>query len=181
MFRSGPLVPIVCVVSFATCSARCDYSFDEAQWEAQLGYGLGGSLRPQTHPPEFRHHLDLAIAAGAGEVEPRPLGCWLCSAPTQGPLLGLSGTWGFGASPSTLMLDGGWGQTDPIAAFGLFLEGGVRLDQGTAALVGTRAHVHLAIFEVGVRNWVSLEGDPDVTLFLVVGVGRNSETDGVGL
>ena len=79
---------------------------------------------------------------------------------------------GFGAYPTYLLADAGYGRSMFYLAGGAFVEAGARLGEQKAPVVGLRANADLVLLNVGVRLLGSLERRPEVGLWLIAGLGR---------
>jgi hypothetical protein len=139
-----------------------------------LAYGVGGAFAPPERDRGFRHHLDLAAAVGSGYRESCGTGNSIvgCFDPITGWLFGASSLLGFGAYPSYVLADVGYGDNRGMVAFGGFLELGARVAPSRAPAVGVRTNVDVLLLNVGARVFTTLEHAPDLGLWLTVGIGR---------
>ncbi|MBN1605112.1 MAG: hypothetical protein JW940_00690 [Polyangiaceae bacterium] len=139
-----------------------------------VAYGIGGAFAPRELGRGFRHHLDLAAALGSGTRGYCGGGNSFvgCFDPITGWLFGASALLGFGACPSYVLADAGYGHNGGYGAIGAFLDLGARVAPSRALAIGTRANVDLLLLNVGVRTLTTVERSPEVGLWLTLGIGR---------
>lgn len=173
--------------AIATCRATCHDGFTcsnetacenylgyrrEINWGAHLGYGIGGSVLAGAVESGFRHHLELVGVIGPGKQR-LSLGNSITGSMDNiaGPLFGVSGLLGLGASPNYALIEGGYGSGLLVGAGG-FLGVGARLSAGRTPVVGLRLNADFIFFNLGLRALVSFESNPDLLVCFTVGVGR---------
>jgi hypothetical protein len=139
---------------------------------AHLNYGVGGSVLPGAVERGFRHHLELVGAIGPGKQH-LSLGNSITGSMDNisGPLFGVSGLLGLGASPNYALIEGGYGSGLLVGA-GAFLGVGARLSAGRTPVVGLRLNADFIFFNLGLRTLVSFESNPDLLVCFTIGVGR---------
>jgi hypothetical protein len=158
----------------ATLQARAQEERHTLNGGGHVAYGIGGAFAPRRLDRGFRHHLDLAASLGSGTRESCGTGNSIvgCFDPITGWLFGASSLLGFGAYPSYLLADVGYGDNRGLGAAAAFVELGARVAPSRALAIGARANVDLFLFNVGARVLGTAERSPEVGLWLTVGIGR---------
>jgi hypothetical protein len=139
-----------------------------------VAYGIGAAVGPEGAAPGLRHQLDLAALIGSEEVISSGMGNGIVGSidPRRGPLFGASAALGFGAYPTYVLADAGYGTSVFFAAFGSFFEVGARVAPSVAPTLGLRANADFLLANIGVRLLGSVERRPELALSLIVGIGR---------
>jgi hypothetical protein len=153
----------------STAVARAEAGDRTLAGGAHVAYGVGGCWAREQANRGFRQHLDLAAVLGPGQADSAASGV---PDAIRGPLFGASSALGFGAYPSYLLADAGYGVSHFYLASAAFVELGARLHPSSAPVLAARGSFDLVFLNAGVRVLGSVERAPELGLWFLLGIGQ---------